>query len=178
MGVRTRVRNKNWGFRHAVSLQHTVRKDLESGIHAPHRRRATKPGRSRSAGGPRALRTLIAGVPLTALDRTLTAPPRWRGVFTTSLFTALFSSTALVFTNTDGPLSPIVYLAWAASALQFAHRCVHYREEVEDAARCAEREPRPSGPSTEWNLARKEGARDGARARTRASHAAASTTPK
>ena len=87
-----------------------------------------------------ALAALIAGVPLSALDRTLTAPPRWRGVFTTSLFTALFSSTALVFMDTSGPLSPIIYLAWAASALQFAYRCVHYRQEVEDAARCAERE--------------------------------------
>jgi hypothetical protein len=87
------------------------------------------------------LSALIVSVPLTALGRTLKSPPRWRGVFITSLFTSLFVATALA-TLEDGvhELGILTYAAWAASSLQFAHRCLFYQDEVEDARRCAESE--------------------------------------
>ena len=70
---------------------------------------------------------------------------RTRGVFITSLFTASFVSTALVAGGeAQGGLRArsniIVCLAWAASALQFVHRCWNYHHEVLDAQRCCDRE--------------------------------------
>ena len=80
-----------------------------------------------------------------AIRQTMEAPPRWRGVFITSLFTASFVSTALVAGGeAQGGLRArsniIVCFAWAASALQFVHRCWNYHHEVLDAQRCCDRE--------------------------------------
>ena len=88
---------------------------------------------------------LVASVPLSAIRQTIEAPPRWRGVFITSLFTASFVSTALVAGGeAQGGLRArsniIVCFAWAASALQFVHRCWNYHHEVLDAQRCCDRE--------------------------------------
>ena len=94
-----------------------------------------------------ALAALDAAVPFTAIGPTLSAPPRWRGVFVTSMFTAIFTAVALLqFCDereadcSNRHLDPLVACAWAASALQFAHRCVFYDSEVADAARCTDRE--------------------------------------
>lgn len=98
-------------------------------------------GRPPSRTARLGLGVLTASVPLTALPQSLRAPLRWRGVFITSLFTALFVSTALATLDDEGRFTGRwVYIAWAASALQFGHRCARYHLEVEDAERCAERE--------------------------------------
>lgn len=81
-----------------------------------------------------ALAALILATPITALQATLRAPPRWRAVFITSLCTATFTSVALATLdyNTHG-LHPLGYAAWALSAAQFAHRCWYYSTELHDA---------------------------------------------
>ena len=95
-------------------------------------------GRPPSRTARLGLGVLTASVPLTALPQSLRAPLRWRGVFITSLFTALFVSTALATLDDEGRFTGRwVYIAWAASALQFGHRCARYHLEVEDAERCA-----------------------------------------
>lgn len=86
---------------------------------------------------------LVLSVPFTALRQTLSAPPRWRGVFMTSLFTAIFCSSALLLFDTGQPRHlphPLVCVAWGASVLQFVHRCFHYGAELADADRCSDRE--------------------------------------
>jgi len=90
------------------------------------------------------LAALVLAAPLSAVAQARKAPPRWRGIFVTSLFTAFVVAAALAV----GPAQvwvgerphALLLAAWAASALQFAVRCVYYDREVADARRCGERE--------------------------------------
>uniref|UniRef100_A0A7S2A5H7 Uncharacterized protein n=1 Tax=Trieres chinensis TaxID=1514140 RepID=A0A7S2A5H7_TRICV len=93
-----------------------------------------------------ALALLVISVPATSVPWICAAPPRWRGVFVTSVFTSLFCATALILGErcvTDdhaadswhGHLHPALAFAWAASASQCAWRCLRYQDEIDDATR-------------------------------------------
>ena len=90
------------------------------------------------------LATLVLAAPLSAWPQARAAPPRWRGIFVTSIFTSFVVAAALALGPArvwvgDRPHA-LLLAAWAASALQFSVRCVYYEREVADAQRCGERE--------------------------------------
>lgn len=88
-----------------------------------------------------ALAALVLGVPLTSIPWIYKSPPRWKGVFVTSLFTSLYCSTALwVQEKKRGSLHPALAIIWAASLLQTVWRCIYYPTEVKDAARVGNHE--------------------------------------